>query len=422
MTEQSAALTSLALIGAACAAALGFGLGRLTGRVRGRASREVRSEAVLASALEDGLARLKTQQKVMSDRAVASERLNSQIVASLTAGLLLVDDRGRVELLNPAGQRFLGLTEDAVGEEVTIALVSAPALVELINQCRHDRESVVRRTVAVAHPLKKMHFGVSVSPIDPGGQRGGVICLFSDLTSVVEMEDQLRLKEALARLGELTAGLAHEFRNGLATIHGYARLLDPALLPERYRPYVKSLRAETDQLGRVVTNFLNFAKPESISCVRMSLREVAARAADDARRELPEGAQIQITGEFGDIEGDEQLLKQAFDNLYRNAVQACGGSGTVPAIVVHGEVDRQHRVSRVCVDDNGPGIPDAERVRVFQPFFTTRSAGTGLGLAIVQKIVLAHNGRVSVADSPRGGARFELVLPLAAAGALSKAS
>ncbi len=421
MTDPAYALTSLSLAAGACAAALGFGLGRLTGRARGRASSEVRSEAVLASALEDGLARLKAQQKVMSDRAVASERLNSQIVASLTAGLLLVDGHGRIELLNPAGQRFLGLSDDVSGTAVDTALASAPALVELIEDCRRSHEPVVRRTVTVTSPHATLHFGVTVSPVDHGEQSGSTICLFSDLTSVVEMEDQLRLKEALARLGELTAGLAHEFRNGLATIHGYARLLDPALLPERYRPYVESLRAETDQLGRVVTNFLNFARPEPISCLRVSLREVVIRAADEVQRELPDPATIRVIGDFADLEGDEQLLKQAFDNLFRNAVQACSSASIVPSIVVRGHVDDQHKLSHVLVEDNGPGIPEGARVKVFQPFFTTRAAGTGLGLAIVQKIVLAHNGRITVSDAPHAGARFELTFPLPAS-ALARAS
>lgn len=412
MTDQAYALTSLFLAAGACAAALGFGLGRLTGRTRGRAVREVRSEAVLASALEDGLARLKAQQKVMSDRAVASERLNSQIVASLTAGLLLVDGRGHVELLNPAGRRFLGLAYDVTGVDFTVALSSAPALVSLIEECRRSLEAIVRRTLTIAGPQGTLHLGVTVSPVDQGERSGGVICLFSDLTSVVEMEDQLRLKDALARLGELTAGLAHEFRNGLATIHGYGRLLDPDELPAPYRPYVVELRRETAQLGQVVTNFLKFAKPEPMSFAPVSLEAVARRSAEELRHDLVPGTTITVEGGFADIDGDELLLKQAFDNLYRNAAFACADGGVAPAITVRGEVDWAHRTCRVLVDDNGPGIPQAERERVFRPFFTTRAGGTGLGLAIVQKIVLAHNGKITVADSPAGGARLSLVFPV----------
>src|SRR5204863_945857 len=127
--------------------------------------------------------------------------------------------------------------------------------------------------------VKPRHLGVTVSPIiaDDGGLQASV-CLFTDLTAVVELEEQLRLKEALARLGELTAGLAHEFRNGLATIHGYGRLLDPATLPDPARTCVDGIRAETIALGAVVTNFLRFARPEQLILVPVDLPAVTVRA------------------------------------------------------------------------------------------------------------------------------------------------
>ena len=103
---------------------------------------------------------------------------------------------------------------------------------------------------------------MTVSPLfDERGELHGAICLFSDLTAVKDLEQQLRLKDSLATVGELTAGIAHEFRNGLATIHGYSKLFDLNALPPPYRPYVEGIRAEAESLGQVVTNFLNFARP-----------------------------------------------------------------------------------------------------------------------------------------------------------------
>src|SRR4029077_19495219 len=134
-----------------------------------------------------------------------------------------------------------------------------------------------RRELEIRSGARKVtHFGVSVSRLsDEHDQLQGVICLFTDLTPIMEMEEQLRLKDSLARVGELTAGIAHEFRNGLATIHGYARLLDLNALPASYRPHVEGIRAETDSLGEVVTNFLNFAKPTHVSSSRVDLRGIA---------------------------------------------------------------------------------------------------------------------------------------------------
>jgi signal transduction histidine kinase len=250
----------------------------------------------------------------------------------------------------------------------------------------------------------------TISPLAAGdGEREGAICLFSDLTTVYELEEQLRLKEALARVGELTAGIAHEFRNGLATIHGYGRLIRTDDLPPVYRPYVDGIRQETEALGHVVTNFLQFARPERVVFASVDLQPLIQRAADELLRELPPDTVVRLRGRFSEIEGDEVLLRQVFDNLIRNAAEACHARGTAPQIEIHGEVDE--RACRVSVDDNGPGVPAAARSKVFQPFFTTRSRGTGLGLAIVQKVVVTHNGRVTVGESPVGGASFQMTFP-----------
>jgi signal transduction histidine kinase len=161
----------------------------------------------------------------------------------------------------------------------------------------------------------------------------------------------------------------------------------------------------------MVTNFLGFARPEQLSFTPVSLEAVVRRAVDDLRHELPDGATVNVCGTFGEIQGDEVLLRQVFGNLVRNATEACAAAGVVPAVSIEGRIDAIHHICRVSVDDNGPGIPENLRERVFQPFYTTRSRGTGLGLAIVQKIVLMHDGRVTVAGSSRGGASVQVGLP-----------
>jgi signal transduction histidine kinase len=237
--------------------------------------------------------------------------------------------------------------------------------------------------------------------------------LFTDLTAVKELEEQLRLKEGLAAVGELTAGIAHEFRNGLATIHGYSKLLDLDALPGVYRPYVEGIRAEAESLGQVVTNFLNFAKPAQLTPSRVDLQTICERAAEELRAEARAmGGDITVRGEFGALEGDEVLLRQAFTNLIRNAVEACADASLVPVVVVRSEVDSAQKVMRIAVDDSGPGIAQAARERVFRPFFTSKRNGTGLGLALVQKIIVFHNGRITIGSSPLGGASLQISLPI----------
>jgi signal transduction histidine kinase len=113
------------------------------------------------------------------------------------------------------------------------------------------------------------------------------------------------------------------------------------------------------------------------------------------------------------IDGDEVLLRQAFSNLLRNAVEACAGAAIAPVVVIESSLDPDARVTNVAVHDSGPGIDPSARDRIFQPFFTSKGNGTGLGLALVQKIIVFHNGRVDVGTSPLGGASLQITLPIA---------
>ena len=136
----------------------------------------------------------------------------------------------------------------------------------------------------------------------------------------------------------------------------------------------------------MVTNFLNFARPAQLTLTRVDLRAICERAAEEIRPDaLALGGDVLVSGEFGAVEGDEVLLRQTFSNLLRNAVEACAGASVAAVVAVRSEIDPAQKVSRITVNDNGPGIPAASRERVFQPFFTSKRNGTGLGLALVRK-------------------------------------
>ena len=373
-----------------------------------RHAKDTRVEtAVMSAALQEALTRLKAQERAMAARAEASERLSNQIITGVGAGLIVVDRDGVVQIVNPAARRILGLSGDGKGATVTSLLAHIAPLADVITNTLRTGVPVARRTLRLEG--RPSHLGVTVSPLTgSGGDLQAAVCLFTDLTEVVELEEQLRLKEALAGVGELTAGLAHEFRNGLATIHGYARLLDLARVPDAYRPYVEGIRQETTAMGEVVTNFLNFARPEPLSLVPIDLAAIVDRAAADVPMG---GGRIERTGAFGQVLGDEVLLRQAISNLLRNSLEACASADIEPVIRVHGVVDLHH--VRVTIEDNGPGIPADALPRIFKPFVTTRAQGTGLGLAIVQKVIVSHNGRIAAANRPEGGAQFRIQLPLA---------
>jgi PAS domain S-box-containing protein len=416
MTHSGYLFLGLTAIVAALSAVLAYAILRIFAAARAATRDDRRADAetaLMAAAMEDAVRKLRDGERAMKARAEASERLSSEIVASLTSGLMVVDQAGIVRTLNPAGQTMLGLRDRKWEGPYRDVLKDVGPLADVLEECLTTGKPVVRRALPFTHGSVS-HLGLTVSPIREEGRSGahGVICLFTDLTEVMELEEQLRLKDSLARLGEMTAGIAHEFRNGLATIHGYSRLLDFDKLATEHRPYVQGIRDETEALGQVVTNFLSFARPTQLVLAPVEMAALVERAADEVRADSrARGGDVVVRGEFGRVEGDEVLLRQALSNLCRNAFEACDNAKVPPQIVIEGQRDAAHGTMRISVSDNGPGIPDDVLPNVFKPFFTTKAHGTGLGLALVQKIIVTHNGRVTVAHEDRAGARFVVTLP-----------
>ena len=424
MTESGYLLLGLTAIVAALAGILAYAVVKIFAAARA-STKDLRKEgmetAFMAAAMEEAMRSLRDQERAMKARAEASERLSNQIIASMTSGLLVVGHDGHVRTINPAGRRLLNLPEEewtgapdvSSVEGFRELLAGAQSLAEVIDESLATGRAVVRRAIQIDRPSGGVsHLGVTVSPIrDDGGGAHGAICLFTDVSDVVELEEQLRLKDSLARLGELTAGIAHEFRNGLATIHGYSRLFDMDRMPADFHPFVQGIKDETEALGQIVTNFLNFAKPTELTLAAVDMRAIAERAAEEVSGEArARGGHVSVAGSFGVVSGDEVLLRQALSNLCRNALEACVDAGIPPGIVIDGA--RDDAVLRIAVTDNGPGIDARIAARMFRPFVTTKARGTGLGLALVQKIIVTHNGRVTADQGERGGARFVVTLPL----------
>jgi signal transduction histidine kinase len=417
MTPDALAFLGLTAIVGSLIGLLTFAVLRIFSVARNPALRERGADAsMLGAALQEAVTKLKAQERAMELRAEASERLSAEIITSLSSGLLVVRLDGKVQIVNPVGRRLLGLgAGQHQGDDYHDMLSHAAPVAALIAQCLKSGQPSVRRSIEMpAAPAGTLKLGASVSPLfGAAAEVQGAICLFTDLTAVVALEEQLRLKDSLARVGELTAGIAHEFRNGLATIHGYSRLLDLDALPPAFRTYVEGIRAETEAMREVVTNFLNFARPTQLTLSPVDLQAVVERAAEDLRADARVlKGDITLVGEFATVEGDDVLLRQAFSNLLRNGIEACAAAGVPPLVIIHSEIDRVAGVSTLSICDNGPGFRESERERVFHPFFTTKSQGTGLGLALVQKIVVTHNGRASAGNGPDGGGMVRIELPL----------
>jgi signal transduction histidine kinase len=220
------------------------------------------------------------------------------------------------------------------------------------------------------------------------------------------------LRENLAALGELSAGIAQEFKNALATISGYAQMIhsDPAAADTAEN--AAKILDQTRNVTHVVTEFLRYARPLEISAESVPLAPLLARVASEIQELFPQ-AEIRTAGSFAEVEGDEGLLRQALLNLLRNAAEAAAGLAERPAVSVSGELVGvpPSASQRILIEDNGPGISSEILPKLFLPFFTTKASGTGLGLAVVQKILLQHGGRITAGNRAGGGAQFIVTLP-----------
>src|SRR5262245_59733603 len=263
MTRAGSLLLLLTAIVAALAGILAFAVSKFFAAARAatKAGREGGAETVfMAAAMEEALQKMRTQERAMQARAEASERLSGEIIASMTSGLLVVSQEGMVSMLNPAGQQLLGLPDSDWLRNYRDVLKDAAPLADVIKECLIGRRPIVRRTVRMDRPVDASHLGITVSPIrDVEGHEHGAICLFTDFRQDAGLDHRLRLTASVAPLGGLPAGIAHQFRNGLASIPGYSPLLDLARLPADFKPSVQRIREETEELGQAVTNLLTFA-------------------------------------------------------------------------------------------------------------------------------------------------------------------
>ena len=377
--------------------------------------------AFMAASMQGVIQKLRDQEKelerlhrIEKERAAHTERLSEEVTRNMPAGLLVVNATGIISSANPAAEQVLGIR--GLGfRRYSEALGEASALTRLVAECLSDGTIFRREEVEHATPSgERRHLGVTISPIRKGQEKiNGVICLLSDLTELAALQQQMQLKENLAALGELSAGIAHEFKNALATISGYAQMIRAEELGGEASDYADHILEQTRNITHVVTEFLKYARPLEISNEPVPLQGVLERVISEIAEAKP-AVQVRSEGAFGNVPGDEGLLRQALLNLVRNAAEACASTTTGGQVLLTGELIRAEDggSQRIRVLDNGPGIENDALSKLFRPFYTTKADGTGLGLAVVQKIIVQHGGQVEARNRPEGGAVFIVTLPV----------
>jgi two-component system, NtrC family, sensor histidine kinase HydH len=377
--------------------------------------------AFMTASMQAVIKKLKEQEKELEalhrterERAQQSERMSEAVTRNMPAGLLLVNSAGLITSANPAAEAALGVK--ALGyHRYSDVLGEGSRLTELVAECMKDGRTFRREEIEYLTPGHELRLlGVTISPIQNNANEiTGAICLLSDLSELAALQKQMQMKENMAALGELSAGIAHEFKNALATISGYAQMIRSEAKPgTELHEHGDLILRQTRSLTHVVTEFLKFARPLDLANEHVALRPMIDRLAAEVGEAIP-GVQFTITGNFGDVSGDDVLLRQAILNLARNAAEAAGERSGGGRVTIQGEIDASghDRGQRISITDNGPGIPPEALPKIFMPFFTTKANGTGLGLAVVQKIIVQHGGTIEARNQAHGGAEFIVWLP-----------
>ncbi|MDB4966486.1 MAG: sensor histidine kinase [Myxococcales bacterium] len=335
-----------------------------------------------------------------ADAALARERaLSERILSSLQSGIITVDAGGHVTSFNPAAARILE-GEDVTALEARLAAV--PALAALLHQ-----GDVVKSEVELAHGGRQIV--VSAAALHLGADHDARLVVLDDITERRDLEGRFQARETLAKLGEMSAGVAHEVRNPLNGIRLLLGLLarDVESLPQ-CRGLVDRAQQEIDGLNAIVSEFLQFARPLDLQLERAPVADIIEgalllAAAEIDRRRLIVRREVAAV----EIRADAAQLKRALLNLVLNAAQASPEGGCIEIVAAR----RGDRV-RISVRDGGTGVDAEVRDRLFTPFVTHRDGGTGLGLAVAQKIANLHGGDCQLEESSLQGSRFTLELPV----------
>lgn len=376
------------------------------------------------------------------ERAADIESYNENILQSVTSGVITFNPEHVITTFNHAAERILGLSpSDVVGKTCEMVFGAQSSIVHLLDQALTRQATITRQELELTRPVhgrtvpassqpgsdsQRIWVGVSTSLLrDRQNALIGTTFVFTDLTEIKSLQEQVELKRRLTALGEMSAGIAHEFRNYMGSVMGFAKLLSRKLPSsgagsDTGQEMIESIMRELSAMNQLIEQLLSFGRHAELHLQPVALQPLIRRLLDQlmAQAEGPKPRlEILIPSDLPDIRMDEVLMRQAIGNLLQNAMDAMsqGGDLRIRATLL----DRDYSSGTgghpkellLEIRDTGVGIPKDKLDRIFLPFFTTKEKGTGMGLALVHKIVLSHGGRIEVSSEEGRGTTFRIVLP-----------
>ncbi|MCG6551517.1 MAG: ATP-binding protein [Candidatus Magnetominusculus sp. LBB02] len=336
-----------------------------------------------------------------------------EVIENIPSGLLYTDTEGKVMLFNRPAEQITGISrETAVGMTISdiFDFIGLP-----------PSQGIYKGTMAANNKIIELRFSLHT---DNSGQMMGFVITFEDLTKITELEREMKEKENLAAIGELSANIAHEIRNPLAALRASIEMLREGSVPADKTARVMEIALyEMDRLNKIITDFLVYSNPrppqftevcvtamlrETIEMLRNSLADPSAQS-DSRLQIITEGLDEDVI-----ITGDGDKLKQVFWNMCLNAMQsfrcpAKEDNAGQSRVVVAAKSAKGYVT--ITFQDNGVGIRPDTLKKIFYPFFTTKKGGSGLGLAIVYRIIQEHMGKINVRSAEGVGTTFNIILP-----------
>jgi two-component system sensor histidine kinase HydH len=338
---------------------------------------------------------------------------SDNVVENMPIGLLAVDTDGRIVSFNQTAEGVLQITaQEVLGKDAKEVL---PKPLERLPQELEADEDVIEKEIECRlEDGRTIPMEISVSRLagDDGVSMGHII-LFSDLTEIQELKREVERSQRLASLGRIAAGIAHEIRNPLSSIKGFATYFG-----ERYRDIPEDRKTaeimveEVERLNRVIGQLLEFARPLAVRKKSTSMETTIHHSLKMIERDA-QAKHIRVETDLSlnvpEVYIDPDRMNQVFLNLYLNAIEAMEHGGTLSVALNQRE---DLKSVRITVSDTGSGIEKEDLVHVFDPYFTTKQSGTGLGLAIVHRIIEAHRGEVRVESETGRGTSVTIILPV----------
>lgn len=351
----------------------------------------------LSSRLEKTSKKLAETDLDLKDLAV----FNKELIENLPSGLLTTDLSGRILISNRASEEITGLSRTSIATQ---------NITDVFSFVKHPiKEGRIEGTIRRNKDNRIV--GLTLSEITAVREQKGYICVFQDITEMKRLEADLKHKETLAALGELSANMAHEIRNPLAALKSSMEMIKEGRFAKDYNEQLMDIAlSEMDRLNKVITDFLIYSRSRPPENSWFDLHEMLDETVDLVRNTIMNTVNIKITKNFNgrkELFADPNKLRQVFLNLGINAIESMPGGGELTVGTEWGK----DNVS-IFFKDSGMGIKPENMKDIFYPFFTTKVKGTGLGLSIAYRIIEEHDGKINVTSSPGKETIFEVIIPV----------